>query len=297
MNYAFQTHNLVKKYGKTIALNELNMKVPERSIYGFLGVNGAGKTTTFGVAAGFIHADSGSVEVAGKLAVLPQDARFYYGRSVESQMRFLAMLSGASRSQVGKEVEKVLELVGLSEKRRVAAQKLSHGMYKRLGIAQALLGSPDVLLLDEPTAGLDPENAFEMRKLIKELGKEKTLVVSSHNLQEISDICGFVGVIHQGRMIFEGKMEELSKSSSKVKYFLSGVELAILEDLMRAFGWVENFNLEDGNVLHVAFSPDRIGLEEVNSVMVRALLDAGIGIHEIHCGKSLEESFLEIIGR
>lgn len=294
--YAFQTHNLVKKFGNKIALDNLNIKVPVRCIYGFLGVNGAGKTTTIGIAAKFIYPTSGTVEIKGRLAVIPQDARFYYGRTVESQLQFFGLLSGVSRSNIKKEVEKVLKEVGLSDKRKVASQKLSHGMYKRLGIAQALLGCPEVLLLDEPTAGLDPENAFEIRKLIKNLGKEKTILVSSHNLQEITDICSHIGIIHEGKMIFEGKMEEISKASSRVKYILSPTESHIMEKLLKDFDWVEKFNLEENNILHVIFSEKKISLEDANNRIIKALFGASIGVHEIHSGKSLEESFLEMIG-
>lgn len=295
--YALQTQNLVKKYGTKLALDNLNMKVPTNSIYGFLGVNGAGKTTTFGVASKFIYPTSGTIEIKGKMAVIPQDARFYHGRSIESQLRFFGLLSGVSLKNIKKEVANILELVGLEEKRKVSAQKLSHGMYKRLGIAQALLGSPEVLLLDEPTSGLDPENAFEMRKLIKELGKKKTLVVSSHNLHEISEFCNHIGIIHQGKMIFEDKMSVLTKTSSKVKYVLSHAQSDVLEKLLKDFEWIEKFNLEANNILHVLFSEEKINLAEVNKQIIKALFNASIGVHEVHSSKSLEETFLEMIGK
>lgn len=280
-----------------MALNGLDMNVPKGSIYGFLGVNGAGKTTTFGIAGTFIHATSGEVKIHGKLAVIPQDARFYHSRTVENQLRFLGLLSGVSNDQIQKEVTHVLEQVGLTEKRKTSAEKLSHGMYKRLGIAQALLGSPDVLLLDEPTAGLDPENAFEIRNLMKSLGQQKTLVISSHNLQEISDICNHLGIIHQGRMIFEGKMEEIAHSSSKVKYVLSHLDQDLITNLLKQFQWIEKFNLEANNALHILFSEKKIGLEEVNRQILKALFEASIGVLEIHSGKKLEETFLEMIGK
>jgi|WetSurMetagenome_2_1015567.scaffolds.fasta_scaffold79459_2 ABC-2 type transport system ATP-binding protein len=294
--FAFETQNLVKRYRNKPALDGLDMHVPTRSIYGFLGINGAGKTTTFGIAGSFINATSGTIVVHGKLAVLPQDARFYYGRSVESQLRFFALLSGLKSGDSRREADKVLEQVDLTDKRKASANNLSHGMYKRLGIAQALLGSPDVLLLDEPTAGLDPENAFEIRNLIKALGKEKTIVVSSHNLHEIADICSDVGIIHRGRMVFEGKMAEITKSSSNVKYVLRHIDESILKKLLADFAWIEKFSLEANNVLHILFSEQKISLDEVNHQIIKALLDASIGIREIHSGKSLEETFLEIIG-
>lgn len=295
--FAFQTKNLVKKYGNKLALDQLNMNVPKGALYGFLGVNGAGKTTTFGIAGTYIHPTSGEVKIHGKLAVIPQDARFYHGRSVESQLKFFALLSGVTAPNLDKEVDRVLREVGLTEKRKVAAEKLSHGMYKRLGIAQALLGSPDLLLLDEPTAGLDPENAFEIRNLIKSLGQKKTLVVSSHNLQEISDICDHIGIIHQGRMIFEGKMEEITQSSSKVKYVLSHMDHELIKKMLQEFEWIEKFNMDANNALHILFSEKKIKLEDVNEQIVRSLLEASIGVLEIHSGKKLEETFLEMIGK
>ena len=293
--FAFQTHNLVKKYNNKLALDQLNMNVPRGSIYGFLGVNGAGKTTTFGIAGTYIHPTSGEIKIQGKLAVIPQDARFYHGRSVESQLKFFGLLSGVSSSKLNEEIDKVLEQVGLTEKRKASAEKLSHGMYKRLGIAQALLGSPDVLLLDEPTAGLDPENAFEIRNLIKSLGEKKTLVVSSHNLQEISDICDHIGIIHQGRMIFEGKMEEITQSTSKVKFVLSRMDHELVKKILEEFEWIEKFNLDANNALHIIFLEEKITLEDVNRQILKALFEASIGVLEIHSGKKLEETFLEMI--
>lgn len=295
--WAFKTENLVKNYGGKLALDNLNMNVPTGSIYGFLGVNGAGKTTTFGIAGTFTYATSGSFQVKGKLAVIPQDARFYWGRTIESQLRFFAEISGVAKDKINKEVEHVLKQVGLSEKAKANAEKLSHGMYKRLGIAQALLGSPDLLLLDEPTAGLDPENAFEIRKLIKELGKHKTLVISSHNLNEIADICTHVGIIHKGKMIYEGKMEEINNSSSKVKYVLSHIDQDVLNKLMQEFAWLEKFSMEANNTLHILFSENKIKVEDVNKQVMKSLMNTTMGIQEIHSGKSLEETFLEIINK
>ncbi|MDP2629505.1 MAG: ATP-binding cassette domain-containing protein, partial [Candidatus Harrisonbacteria bacterium] len=121
--FAFQTHHLVKRYGSTAALNGLNMNVPKGSIYGFLGLNGAGKTTTFCVAAQFVHASSGTFTIQGQLGMLPQDARFYHGRSVVSQLKFFGLLSGVESQDIDREVKRVLELVGLADKGKSAVQK------------------------------------------------------------------------------------------------------------------------------------------------------------------------------
>lgn len=220
MSFILQTFNLKKTYGDKIALDGLDLNIPTGGIYGFLGINGAGKTTTISILGRFILPTSGHFSIKGKLSILPQDARFYPGRKIKSQMEFFARLSGVPASKAKGEVHRILDGVGLLEKANIAAEKISHGMYKRLGIAQALLGNPDILLLDEPTAGLDPENAFEMRKMIKALAKEKTIVISSHNLHEISEMCENIGIIHEGKLRFEGKTSDLTRGKTLETSFL-----------------------------------------------------------------------------
>ena len=293
MNYILETKELTKKYGKKLALNGLSMHVPEKTIYGFLGVNGAGKTTTFGIIGGYIKATSGTFHTQGKVSILPQDARFYQGRKVADQLQFLAVLSGVPEKKAKKDVLRVLEAVGLHEKAQVNAEKLSHGMYKRLGIAQALLGDPDILLLDEPTSGLDPETAFETRKLIATLGKKHTVVISSHNLTEISDLCPYIGIIHEGKMHYEGPIASLTKKGQSVTFYLSALEK--LEKL-KTFPWIldQHFNPLDSS-LEITFDNTQKSVEVANEEILKYLFDKKIQVREISLGKSLEESFLEMI--
>lgn len=287
------TRALTKSYGKKSALSGLDMHVRSNTVYGFLGVNGAGKTTTFGILAGFIKASSGTFEIQGKVSVLPQDAKFYRGRSAISQLEFLAQLSGIKAKNAKQEAERVLEIVELADKRKLAPNKMSHGMYKRLGIAQALLGSPDLLLLDEPTAGLDPENAYHIRQMIKELGKEKTIVISSHNLNEIADIADEIGIIHEGKMQFEGPLSEITKTGSAVEFHIS--EKADLRKI-EGFEWLTHQEFDsEKNILIVSFDTTKIQLEEVNHKVLRWLEKEKVGIREIIAGKKLEESFLELL--
>jgi ABC-2 type transport system ATP-binding protein len=293
VSHILQTFNLSKNYGKKTALQGLHMNVRPGTIYGFLGVNGAGKTTTFSILGRFIKPTSGSFEVKGKLSILPQDARFYPGRKIASQLDFFARLSGVRASEVRSEITRVLKLVGLLEKANVAAEKISHGMFKRLGIAQALLGNPDILLLDEPTAGLDPETAYETRKMIKDLAKEKTIVISSHNLGEIAEMCEDVGIIHEGKMQFEGPTKDITRQTSSINIYLTGkFDL----NLLNQFSWIleKKFDQEK-NVLHLSFDEEQIHLEAVNELLLPVLLKAGVGIRQIIQGKSLEASFLELV--
>ncbi|MHC4352715.1 MAG: ABC transporter ATP-binding protein, partial [Planctomycetota bacterium] len=203
MTHVVSIEGISKRFGRIQALNDVSFEVPSNSIFGLLGPNGAGKTTLFSIVADFLKADAGTIEVLGidtrtisrlqgRLSILPQDAQFQRNVPILDQLVFFRLLAGRTKKQAHVEVVHSLELVGLESfaKRRVGS--LSHGMVKRLGIAQAFLGHPEVILLDEPTAGLDPASARQIRDLIKQLQERATIVVSSHNLAEIQELCGHV---------------------------------------------------------------------------------------------------------
>jgi ABC-type multidrug transport system ATPase subunit len=293
MTPAIEIRGLRKAYGRTQALDGLDMTVPRKTVYGFLGVNGAGKTTTLGIASGFLMRDGGRCSVNGSLSSLPQDAKLFSGRSVVSQLVFLARLSGTSGKRAKSEAERVLKLVGLGERPRSAPEKLSHGMRKRVSFAQALLGDPEIILLDEPTAGLDPQNASEIKKLIVSLGREKTVVVSSHVLAEIEEMCTEVGVIHEGRMRFEGPVSELTRTRSRVNYRLSG---RAEPPAVREFPGVQAADFDAAEAtLTVVFDPAAISVEELNRRVFALLGREKIGVREILLGRSLEEGFLDLL--
>ncbi len=288
-----ETHNLSKRYKDKVALDGLSMHVKPSTLYGFLGINGAGKTTTLSILGGAVYPTSGTFTVGGRLAILPQDARFYSGRKVLDQLQFLARLSGVSRAGAEKEALRVLGLVELLDQKNVAADTLSHGMYKRLGIAQALLGEPDILLLDEPTAGLDPQTAYATRQLIKGLAKEKTVVMSSHNLHEIAEMCDEVGVIHQGKMRFEGKTSELTQKGSSLEIHVSkGLDITLFKDLP---GLASHHFDEELFIINLSFHHVGISMEDLNEKIINLVLGQGIGIRQIIQGKSLEKGFLELL--
>ncbi|MDP8214393.1 MAG: ABC transporter ATP-binding protein [Candidatus Euphemobacter frigidus] len=290
---AIEITNLIKYYGRKQVLRGLKMNVPAGTVYGFLGVNGAGKTTTLGIVSGFLPLNSGAFSVRGTLSSLPQDAALCPDRRILSQLKLLVRLSGVKGRFALEEARRVLDLVGLGEYGRSTPKKLSHGMRKRLAVAQALLGEPDILLFDEPTSGLDPKNSAELRRLIVRLGREKTVVVSSHLLPEVEEICSHVGVIHDGKMVFEGPVSELIGTRSHVKYRLSkSVDPEILDGIrtIRA----KEFD-EAELLLSVSFDETRAGVEEINEKVLAILCDHRIGVREITLGRSLEDEFLRLL--
>ena len=294
MNFALEIKNLVKFYGRKKVLKGINMRVPEKKNLWLSGINGAGKTTTFGILGGFLKASSGEILKKGKISILPQDAKFYTGRKIISQMRFLAELSGVPLRDTRKKAEEVLEIVGLESQKKSKPEKLSHGMQKRLSIAQSLLGDPEVILFDEPTSGLDPQNSRKIKDLILSLRDQKTVVVSSHVLSEISEICSEIGVIHEGEMHFEGKIDEITKKFSEINFHLSGkINLELLEKIPEISN--KDFD-EKANILKISFNDQKISTERMNEKIFSVLQKEEIGIREVHLGKNLEESFFELLG-
>lgn len=290
---AIEIKNLTKSYGKNQVLKGLDLYIPNKSIYGFLGNNGAGKTTTFSILGGYIQKNSGTFKINGKMSVLPQDARFFPDRSISSQLKLFAMLSGQTAENAKKQVLEVLEVVGLKDKTKARPDKLSHGMTKRLSIAQALLGDPEIILLDEPLSGLDPQNAFEIRKLILKLSENKTFVISSHILSDISELCDTIGIIHAGKTRFEGKLEELTKKSSIVNYHLSNnLKSDFLKKLEMKFDIIYTQNEQK---LTVNFDKVNNSLEEINRQLLDLLIKNKTGIKEVKSGGNLENEFLKAV--
>ena len=213
------TKNITKNFGKFVAVDNLNIHVQKGDIYGFLGPNGAGKTTTIGMLSGLIRPTNGTAtindlelsdinNIKKNIGVYPQESNFYPDRSAKDHMILYGSLKGLNKMQALSESVRLLQLVGLNESEDVKVGNFSHGMKKRLGIAQALIGNPDILILDEITNGLDPLWAKQVRDLITELNKDGiTIVFSSHNLFEIQQMCNRVGIIHKGQLVAEDSID------------------------------------------------------------------------------------------
>ncbi|PIN85975.1 multidrug ABC transporter ATP-binding protein [Candidatus Woesearchaeota archaeon CG10_big_fil_rev_8_21_14_0_10_44_13] len=236
-NIVVKTEGLVKFYGKNKALNGLSMNVPERAIYGLVGPNGAGKTTTLGILSTFIRPNSGSVEIYGNdiikepekirglIGILPQRAEFYANRTALDIMTFYSKLAGLNGKEAFENADRLLDKVGMTEHKDKKMKEMSHGMFKLMGIAQTLIGNPKIIMLDEATSGLDPKVAYNIRKLVRELKKDTTIIFSSHNLYEVEDLCDYVGIIHNGKIIAEGRTKSIvKKGKSLEKVFMEKME-------------------------------------------------------------------------
>lgn len=300
MKNAIETFTLTKKYSSAAAVEDLEMKVPEGSIYGFLGPNGAGKSTTMKMILGLVKPDTGSVKVLGstvnnknRLEILRQtgsliESPSYYGHlSGHENLQIIAMLKGASE----KEIAEVLHIVRLDNQKHKKVSQYSLGMKQRLGLACALLGHPKVLLLDEPTNGLDPAGIQEMRELICSLPAEHgmTVLVSSHLLSEIDQMADYTGIIDHGHMIFQGELEELHMHSRKrliLRTQNNDAAKRILEEQKIICSG------KDGQLVLPDLSDDQ------TSYMISVLVREGIGILRLEeHQKNLEEIFLSLTGK
>ena len=228
MNYILETNHLSKQSGNTYRVNDLSMAVPENCVYGFLGPNGAGKSTTLKMILGLIHPNQGSIKIFGKvmnsanrLSILKQTGSLIenpggYGHLTGLEnMQIIQKLKGVSEA----EIAPALKTVRLYDQRDKKLSNYSLGMKQRLGIAMAILGNPKLLILDEPTNGLDPAGIQEMRQLICSLPKERnmTVIISSHLLSEIEQMADQVGIIHHGRMLYQGTLADLETQGDNLE--------------------------------------------------------------------------------
>jgi len=318
MAIAVSIKGLSKRFGRIQALSNVSFEVPSHSIFGLLGPNGAGKTTLFSIIADFLKADAGTIEVLGidtryisrlrgRLSILPQDAQFQRNVPILEQLVFFRLLAGRTKRQAHEDVIHSLELVGLQSvaKRRVSS--LSHGMVKRLGIAQAFLGHPEVILLDEPTAGLDPASARQIRDLIKQLQERATIVVSSHNLGEIQELSDHVAILNHGNLVLSGSVDEITRADREYNLCLSrplqNNELEELSSIdgVRSIKMLSHTgaNQDKGSaeyLLTLNLSADHVDQDAVIAAILRGVLDMDITPRKITEGRSLESQFLEVTG-
>jgi len=290
-------------------LYHIDLVVPNQTLFGLLGPNGAGKTTLFSVVAGFLRPARGEIKVLdidirriadlqGRLAILPQDAQFQSNMPILEQMIFFSLLSGRTRVEAEAEAKNALELVGLEEVMKRSARVLSHGMTKRLGIAQAFLGKPEVILLDEPTAGLDPANAKKMRDLIRELKGKATLVISSHDLREIQEMCSHVAILDKGRLVATGNVEEITRAARQVDLRvhreLSSAEIEKIQAIPEISKVVEKDFCE--YTIQMDLTQTKKNQDNVIALVLNTVIAMGAFPRRLTEGVSLESFFLEVTG-
>ncbi len=227
--------NLSKRYGDLPAIRDVSFTAADGQILGFLGPNGAGKTTTMRIITGFMPATAGTVRVDGfdvfeqstevrrRIGYLPENPPLYNDMSAGAYLRFVGRLKGMSRTDIGAALERVLETCGLTGVRDRLLGHLSKGFRQRVGLAQALIHDPPVLVLDEPTIGLDPRQIIEIRSLIKTLGGKRTVVLSTHILPEVSQVCDKVVIINDGRIVVEDTLGNLTRGRSLEEVFIEAI--------------------------------------------------------------------------
>ncbi|HYY73335.1 MAG TPA: ATP-binding cassette domain-containing protein [Solirubrobacterales bacterium] len=227
--------NLSKRYGELAAVRDASFTAPAGQILGFLGPNGAGKTTTMRIITGFLPATSGTVRVEGfdvftqsnevrrRIGYLPESPPLYNDMTVTGYLRFVARLKGMARGAIAEALDRVLETCGLTEVRERLLGHLSKGFRQRVGLAQALIHDPPVLILDEPTIGLDPRQIIEIRSLIRTLGGQRTVVLSTHILPEVSQVCDKVVIINDGRIVVEDALANLTRGRTLEDVFIEAI--------------------------------------------------------------------------
>jgi ABC-type multidrug transport system ATPase subunit len=303
---------LTKRFGATLAVDDLTFEVGAGSVFGLIGPNGAGKSTTFSMLAGYLQPTYGSVEILGwaptavdalrcRVGVLPQDAVLPTTDRVGELLVHMARLQGTPKSKARESAERALDDVSGRDWWNERCGHLSHGMAKRVVLAQAFLGNPDVLLLDEPTAGLDPRVAWEVRQSILAKKGRCSIVVSSHNLNELEEVCDAAAIIDRGRLVAIGSMAELTATHEeiRVKVAPAGPSEAPIGPArlaaLRALGDVKTVDLdEDSLEIVVRFDRGRTDAETIIARVLRLLLDHQVRISGVTKGRGLEKRVMEI---
>jgi ABC-2 type transport system ATP-binding protein len=293
-----EVEGLVKRYGAVEALKGIALRVEKGSIYGFIGPNGAGKTTLIRIVAGLVKPTAGSVRLHGVdlardrlraargLRTLVEVPAFYAHLSGRKNLSIFARLAGAATA----EVDRLLARVGLEAAQHRAVGGYSLGMRQRLGIAQAMLGAPDLVVLDEPMNGLDPAGMHEMRELIREENRERgvTFLLSSHLLDDIERLCDRIGILHKGRIVAEGRLADLLNGAVS-GYRVRSTDPAAARDALAAALGPDRVRLDSEGTLHVA------GDASILRRMHEALLEGDAPAYEVvPVRESLERHFLEL---
>ena len=290
-----EVSHLSKSYGSRPAVQDLSFTVPDGQIYGLLGPNGAGKSTIMNILTGYLAPTEGEVKVAGFR--LPEQPPLYPEMTVQEYLDFVAELKGVKRAQRKQQVLAAARRTGLEEVLSRVIRSLSKGYRQRVGIAQALLGSPQLIILDEPTVGLDPAQVIEIRNLIRELGKAHTVILSSHILSEVQAVCQQVLILSKGRLVAVGSPEELGETlnpGSRLRATAQGETETVLAAVRSVPGIcrVELESAADGQVTFTAESEDTA---DRRAAVSRALTDAGCTVLALAAeNRSLEEVFLAL---
>ena len=304
-----EVDNLTKRYGRTIAVDGISFMVKKGEILGFLGPNGAGKTTTMRILTCYLPPTEGTARVAGydvfdeplevkrRVGYIPETPPLYPDMDVDTFLDFCAKIKGVAAAQRRARVDAAVEKCRVGDVRKTLIGRLSKGYRQRVGLAQAILNDPEVLILDEPTAGLDPKQIIETRDLIKGLGGEHTVILSTHILPEVSVTCGRVVIINKGKVVAEDTPENLThrlRGAGTLRLDVRG-DAAALADALRTVPGVTAVRARDGAVGASVIEVEAAAGTDVRAELARAVVQKGgdlLGLQQV--GMSLEEIFLHL---
>ena len=299
-----EVENLTRYYGPVRAVYNVNFRVDKGEIVGFLGPNGAGKSTTMRILTGYLPASSGTARIAGydvfydslevrrRIGYMPETVPLYPEMTVQAYLNYMADLR-----QMENKVEAVgraMEVTGTTPRARMPIGQLSKGYRQRVGLAQALLHEPEVLILDEPTIGLDPRQVTEVRSLVQEIGREQTIILSSHILSEVSQTCNRMLIINNGEIVASGTPDELTarvQDENRVLISISGAGYAEARELLERVDGVVGVDFVESGTFHVSCAQGR----DNRSELARAIIERGWELLELRTmSMSLEEIFLSL---
>lgn len=305
-----ELQNVTKKYNDFIAVDNISFKIEDGEVVGFLGPNGAGKSTTMNMITGFIEPTAGKIIVNGfdinqkakqakkQIGYMPENVPLYLELTVSEFISYMADLKLVKRKEKKDEIARVLKATGLEEVKGKLIRNLSRGYRQRVSLAGALVGNPPILILDEPTVGLDPIQVKEIRTLIKELGKKHTILISSHILAEISQMCNKVIIINKGKIIRTDNMENIEEEaeSDETEVTLTVEENNTkLSEIKNEIKTITSIELIEEKETEKVYSLKYIGSEDIRKQLFKKCVDKDITIIEMKKKEiSLEDAFLKI---
>ncbi len=305
-----EVRNLVKKYGNHLAVDHLNFTVESGQIYGFLGPNGAGKSTTMNIMTGYLGATEGEVLINGHnildepeaakhfIGYLPEMPPLYVDMKVREYLTFVAELKKIPKAEREEQIDKVIHMVQLGDVEERLIRNLSKGYKQRVGLAQAILGFPEIIILDEPTVGLDPKQIIEIRQLIRELAKEHTVILSSHILAEIQEVCDYIMIISKGHLVASDTPENLEKALSNQRQteLVAKGEMEKVQQILEGLEGIQKVEVTEGKeegTTRVTFTsnPGTDSKEELFYAFAEAKCPL---LQIVDSQTSLEDVFLEL---
>ncbi len=303
-----EVQEITKRFGMVTAVDEVSFSIQKGEVVGFLGPNAAGKTTTMRILTCYLPADQGEVRVAGhdviedsmqvrqSIGYLPENAPLYLDMRVDALLHYVASIRGISGREQSGAISRMVEVCGLSEVLKKQVGELSRGYKQRVGLAQAMIHDPDILILDEPTSGLDPNQIREIRALIKELGKEKTVILSTHILPEVEATCSRVIIINRGKIVADGDVHDITRGKdANLHVVLIRGDQDRIEAGLKGISDVESFRMagkEDGLLRYEVQAREGVHLGEQ---IFRMAADQGLSLAELKReGTTLESVFAEL---